>query len=98
MQLMRAERECRAGEHGRIAERCAEAIARCEPLLRATEPVWARCLLGLSALAQGRNSEAGKCWSEIEPALAANSGLPSRIRRLAGELAEGLGVETAPSA
>jgi len=98
MQLMRAERECRAGEHGRIAERCAEAIARCEPLLRPTEPAWARCLLGLSAFARGRKAEAGQCWIELEPALSAARVLPLRVRRLGGELADALGVGTAPSA
>jgi DNA-binding SARP family transcriptional activator len=95
MQLMRAEREWRAGEPGFLAERCAEAIARCEPLRRPTEPTWARCLLGLSALSRGRRDEAERWLREIEPALAAPRSLPLRVRRLAGELTEALGIASA---
>lgn len=96
--LMRAEREWRAGEFKFIDERCREAISLCEPLRRPTEPAWARCLLGLSALSQGRKTEAEQWWRELEPALAATRVLPLRVRRLAGELSDGLGLATAPSA
>ncbi len=92
LQLMRAERELRAGVHGPIAARCAEAIERCEPLKRLSEPTWARCLLGLSALAQGRRPEAEAQWRALTPALAASHALPARILRWSEELAGKLGV------
>ena len=104
MQLLRAEWELRAGTHAHLPERCAEAIARCEPLQRLAEPAWARCLLGLSSLAQGRRSDAEGHWRALLPAFAVPGVLPARVLRLADELAGGLGLanpvsgpETAPA-
>ena len=93
LQLMKAERELRSGSHGDLPERCAEAIARCESLQRRAEPAWARCLLGLSALAQGRKAEAESHWADLQAALKAPGVLPVRILGLAQELAGGLRLQ-----
>ncbi|MEO7958395.1 MAG: hypothetical protein ABIW76_17060, partial [Fibrobacteria bacterium] len=92
LQLMKAERELRAGSHAGLQERCAEAIACCEPLQRQAEPAWARCLLGLSALAQERRDDAFGHWDSLGRVFARPGVLPARVLRLTEELAGGLGV------
>lgn len=93
LQLMKAERELRAGAHAVIPERCAEAISRCESLQRQAEPAWGRCLMGLSALAQGRNGEAESHWAALQVSFGTPGILPVRVLGLAQELAGGLGVK-----
>jgi hypothetical protein len=85
--------DLRAGKTEGLAELCREAIARCEPLGRITEPTWARCLLGLAALQKGRAEEAQAQWRDIQTSLKATAvPLPARIFRLTQELSLGLGL------
>ncbi len=89
--LFWSELDLRAGLLKDIHGRCREAIERCEPLNRVTEPTWARCLLGLTALKAGRKEEAVSQWAKIQQALKSPDPLPSRIHGLVEELAMGLG-------
>ena len=90
--LFWSELDLRAGLLKEIPERCREAIERCEPLNRITEPTWARCLLGLTALKAGEKAEALAHWEKIQLALKSTNPLPARISGLVKELALGLGL------
>jgi DNA-binding SARP family transcriptional activator len=91
LQLFRAERELRSGACAELSARCREAIERCEPLGRLAEPTWARCLLGLAALQEGKAADARTAWKALAPALPMRASLPARIAGLLEEFAAGLG-------
>jgi hypothetical protein len=89
--LFWAERDWREGRLDDIEAFGREAIARCEPLKRATEPAWARALMGLAALRQGRRAEAEALFELTAPVRSFPRSVTSRAFRLIEELAMGLG-------
>jgi hypothetical protein len=91
LQLMRSERDLRAGVFADLPARCGEALEKCAALGRSSEPAWARCLLGLAALRQGDRPEAGKQWRALLPLLQRTGALSAHALRLAEEFAAGLG-------
>ncbi len=91
LQLFRGEWELRSGMFAALEDRCREARERCEPLGRTSEPAWARCLLGLAALRQGKTGEAALQWKALAPLMREPATLPAHILRLAQELGLGLG-------
>jgi DNA-binding SARP family transcriptional activator len=88
--LFWAERDLREGKYSTLADYCHEAIARCEPLKRLSEPTMARCLLGLAALKQGNVEAAKEQWLAMAPALKSLANLRAQIYPLVEELAMGL--------
>ncbi len=90
--LFWCEQDLAAERTADIDARCREAIERCEPLGRTWEPSWARVLMGLAALRDGRLDQALSHWQALQPAMLSPASLPTRILRRAEELAMGLNL------
>jgi hypothetical protein len=78
-------RDLDEGRTDGVADACREALDRCLPLGRITEPAWARILLGRLALREGRAEEALALAEELRRDLAMPTPPPARIVRMAEE-------------